>query len=143
MRATTFTMLSADGDSIFVYCWLPEQTPKGVVQIVHGWAGHAAIRTPGRGTLLRGLRGVRRRPSWACGTAQTLADIGFFAARDGWNKCVGVLWQLNQRIAADHANVPIVMLGHSLGSFLASNSSASMARRWPGPCCPARTASRR
>jgi alpha-beta hydrolase superfamily lysophospholipase len=48
----------------------------------------------------------------------TPADLGFFAESDGWNKCVDDLWQLNQQIAADHPRTPIVILGHSLGSFM-------------------------
>jgi alpha-beta hydrolase superfamily lysophospholipase len=48
----------------------------------------------------------------------TPADLGFFAESDGWNKCVHDLWQLNQRIRADHPRTPIVILGHSLGSFM-------------------------
>jgi alpha-beta hydrolase superfamily lysophospholipase len=33
-------------------------------------------------------------------------------------KVVGDLWTLNRRIAAEQPGIPIIFLGHSLGSFL-------------------------
>jgi alpha-beta hydrolase superfamily lysophospholipase len=44
--------------------------------------------------------------------------LGLFAERNGWTKCVEDLWLLNRRIASEHPGVPIVLLGHSLGSFM-------------------------
>jgi alpha-beta hydrolase superfamily lysophospholipase len=51
-------------------------------------------------------------------TARTPAELGLFAERDGWTKCVEDLWLLNRRIASEHPSVPIVLMGHSLGSFM-------------------------
>jgi Serine aminopeptidase, S33 len=42
MQASTFTVATPDGVSLFVYRWLPNAPPKAVVQIVHGLAEHAA-----------------------------------------------------------------------------------------------------
>jgi alpha-beta hydrolase superfamily lysophospholipase len=39
--ATTFTLATPDGISLFVCRWLPEKPVKAVVQIAHGWAEHA------------------------------------------------------------------------------------------------------
>ena len=36
MQASTFTLATPDGVSLFVYRWLPDAPPKAVVQIVHG-----------------------------------------------------------------------------------------------------------
>ncbi|HEX7967927.1 MAG TPA: alpha/beta hydrolase, partial [Stellaceae bacterium] len=36
-------------------------------------------------------------------------------------KCVDDLWQLSRGIAADHPGVPIVLIGHSMGSFMAQH----------------------
>jgi alpha-beta hydrolase superfamily lysophospholipase len=51
-------------------------------------------------------------------TASTPEDLGFFADRDGWRKCVDDLWELNQRIASDYPGLPVVLIGHSMGSFM-------------------------
>jgi alpha-beta hydrolase superfamily lysophospholipase len=119
MQATTVTLQTPDGVSLFVYRWLPEGPPKAIVQIVHGWAEHAARYARVAEALCRQGYGVCADDHRGHGrTAQTPADLGFFAERDGWNKCVHDLWQVNQHIAANHPDAPIVIFGHSLGSFL-------------------------
>ena len=120
MLGSTFTLETPDGVSLFTYCWLPDAAPQAVVQIVHGLAEHAgryarlaaALSNRGYAVYANDLRGHGR-------TAKTAADLGFLAEHDGWNKCVGDLWQLNRQIAARHPGLPIVLFGHSMGSFLA------------------------
>ena len=122
MHSSTFTLASADGLALFVYRWLPEATPKAVVQIAHGLIEHAgryarlaeALTRAGYAVYAGDHRGHGR-------TAPTLEDLGFFAERDGWRKCVDDLWGLNQRIATDHPGLPIVLIGHSMGSFMAQH----------------------
>ena len=119
MQASTFTLATADGVSLFVYRWLPDGPPKAVVQIAHGLAEHAeryarvaeALTRAGYAVYADDHRGHGR-------TAQTPDDLGLFAERNGWKKCIDDLWLVNRRIAADHPDVPIVLLGHSLGSFM-------------------------
>jgi alpha-beta hydrolase superfamily lysophospholipase len=45
--------------------------------------------------------------------------LGHFADDDGWCKVVGDLASLNQHIGQQHPGVPIVLLGHSMGSYIA------------------------
>ena len=120
VRSSTFTLASADGLTLFVYRWMPETNPKAVVQIAHGLVEHAgryarlakALTRAGYAVYASDHRGHGR-------TAQTPEDFGFFAERDGWRKCVDDLWALSQRIAIDHPGLPIVLIGHSMGSFMA------------------------
>jgi alpha-beta hydrolase superfamily lysophospholipase len=122
---STFTLTAPDGVDLFVYCWLPNggqknDQPKAVVQIAHGLAEHAgryarlaaALNSAGYAVYANDHRGHGR-------TVKSAGDLGFFAERDGWRKCVADLWQLNRRIAAIHPGLPIVLLGHSMGSTLA------------------------
>lgn len=119
MQASTFSLATPDGVSLFVYRWLPEQPPKAVVQLVHGWAEHAgrysrlaeALCGAGYAVYADDHRGHGR-------TAKTPADLGYFAETDGWNKCVNDLWLINQQIRAEYPQTPIVAFGHSLGSFM-------------------------
>ena len=107
MHSSTFTLVSADGLALFVYRWLPEATPKAVVQIAHGLVEHAgryarlaeALTRAGYVVYAGDHRGHGR-------TAPAPEDLGFFAERDGWRKCVDDLWRLNQRIATDHPGLP-------------------------------------
>lgn len=118
--ASTFTLATPDGVDLFIYCWLPASQPKAVVQIAHGLAEHAAryarladaLTAAGYAVYANDHRGHGR-------TVKTVGDLGFFAERDGWQKCVDDLWQLNRHIAASHSALPIVLLGHSMGSTLA------------------------
>jgi alpha-beta hydrolase superfamily lysophospholipase len=119
MQASSFKLDTPDGVSLFVYCWLPEQAPQAVVQIAHGWAEHAGRYARVAETLCRAGYAVYADDHRGHGrTAPTPADLGYFAESDGWNRCVNDLWLLNQKIRADHAGTPIVVFGHSLGSFM-------------------------
>jgi alpha-beta hydrolase superfamily lysophospholipase len=120
MKTENFTLTAADGVELFIYRWLPEKTPIAVVQIAHGLAEHAAryarlaelLTAAGYAVYANDHRGHGH-------TAKSPDDLGFFAEQDGWKKCVGDLWQLNRHIAAAHPGLPIVLLGHSMGSTLA------------------------
>ena len=117
--ATTFSLEAPDGVSVFVYCWLPDEPARAVVQIAHGWAEHAARYWRVADALCRAGYAVYANDHRGHGhTARTAAELGFCAEHDGWNKCIGDLWQLHQRIAASHPGTPIVAFGHSMGSFI-------------------------
>ncbi len=119
MQASSFTLTAPDGAALFVYRWLPQAPAKAVVQIAHGLTEHAgryarlaqALTDSGYAVYAGDHRGHGR-------TAQRREDLGFFAERDGWRACIDDLWRLNRRIAADHPGLPIVLLGHSMGSFM-------------------------
>ncbi|HMN71683.1 MAG TPA: alpha/beta hydrolase [Rhodoblastus sp.] len=121
MRADSLALIAEDGAQIHVYRWLPESAPRAVFQIVHGLAEHAARY----GRLAEALtaRGFAVYADDHRGHGRTAAagELGFFAERDGWRKSVGDLWSLNRRIAADHPGLPIILLGHSMGSFMAQD----------------------
>lgn len=90
------------------------------MQVVHGWAEHAARYARLAEALCREGYAVSADDHRGHGrTARTPAELGYFADRDGWNRVVDDLWQLNQRIRTDHPQAPIVIFGHSLGAFLA------------------------
>ena len=119
MHSASFTLTAGDGTRLFVQCWLPETIPKAVVQIAHGLAEHAgryarlaeALTGAGYGVYANDHRGHGH-------TARRAEDLGYFADEGGWRKCVADMRDLNRRIAADHDGVPIILLGHSMGSFL-------------------------
>ena len=45
--------------------------------------------------------------------------LGLYAEKDGWNKVVGDLASLNQHIGQQQPGLPIILLGHSMGSYIA------------------------
>jgi len=120
MQSRTFTLAAEDGLQRFVHAWLPDRPAKAAVQIAHGLAEHggryarlaAALTGAGYAVYAGDHRGHGR-------TARTPEDLGFFAERDGWRKCLDDLAQLHRRIAADHPGLPVLLIGHSMGSFMA------------------------
>lgn len=119
MRASTFTLDTQAGVSLFVYRWLPDGPAKAAVQVAHGLAEHAARYARLAGALCAAGYAVYANDHRGHGrTAGKPAELGVFAERDGWNQCVEDLWRLTARIAADHPGLPIVLLGHSMGSFM-------------------------
>jgi alpha-beta hydrolase superfamily lysophospholipase len=119
MQAATFALEAPDGVSLTVHRWLPDTPPKAAVQIAHGLAEHAARYARLAEALCGVGYAVYADDHRGHGlTAKTPADLGFLASHGGWNACLGDLRQLTERIAAEHSGVPVVLMGHSLGSFM-------------------------
>jgi alpha-beta hydrolase superfamily lysophospholipase len=122
MHGSTFRMCTWDGVAVFVRRWLPDAPPRAVVQIAHGVAEHSGRYARLAGALTGAGLAVYAGDHRGHGlTARTSEDLGFFAERQGWRRCVGDLWQLNRRIAAELPGLPIVLVGHSMGSFMAQH----------------------
>jgi alpha-beta hydrolase superfamily lysophospholipase len=124
MSEAVFTIVAKDGARILVRRWPGVAAPRAVVQIAHGLTEHSARYA----RLAAALNGASYEV-WASdhrghGTACDAADLGHLADSDGWAKTVGDLWAVNQRIAADLPGVPVVLLGHSMGSYLARTFAA-------------------
>ncbi|MCP4003125.1 MAG: alpha/beta hydrolase [bacterium] len=119
MKTSDFTFPSSDGTEVFVYMWAAN-TPKGVVQIAHGMGEHAgryarlarALVEAGYTAYANDHRGHGR-------TARDADDLGVFGDSDGWNRLVEDMGALNERIKADCPGLPVVLLGHSMGSAAA------------------------
>jgi alpha-beta hydrolase superfamily lysophospholipase len=118
MAGSEFTFAADDGLGLLGRRWLPEEKPRALVQIAHGLAEHggryarfaAALNAEGFGAYASDHRGH--------GPACPAPDLGHFDDEDGWAKVVVDLWTFNRRIAEEQPGVPIVFLGHSMGSFL-------------------------
>ncbi len=121
MRADSFRLKADDGVELQVHRWLPDGAPRAAFQIAHGLAEHGARY--GRLAAALTAQGFAVYADDHRGHGQTAppADLGFFGERDGWRKCVSDLWALNRRIAIDHPGLPIILLGHSMGSFMAQD----------------------
>lgn len=112
-----FTFTSRDGIAIHVHTWLPEGEARGVVQIAHGMGEHAARYAP-LAEHLTGLGFVVHAGDHRGHGLSMHAGAGHFG-EDGWNLLVEDIAALT-RIARDrHPGVPVILLGHSMGSFAA------------------------
>ena len=104
----TFWLDASDRSRLFVNQWLPNAPLKALILLAHGMAEHSA-------------RYARLAESFCAEGYGVYApdQLGHFADDDGWCKVVGDLASLNQFLGQRHPGVPIVMLGHSMGSYIA------------------------
>jgi len=106
-----------DGRDIPLHTWLPEGEPDAVVQVLHGLGEHAgryarfaaAATGANLAVVAHDHRGHGRHP----------AVRGHFADRHGWDLVLGDVLAVNGRIAAQFPGRPLILLGHSMGSFIA------------------------
>ncbi len=122
MRENTFNFVDKQEQSIFVYNWLPDKknTAKAIVQIAHGMQEHAerykefAEHLTDNGFIVyaNDHRGHGR-------TAGTIDKLGYFADENGWEVVVENMYELTTIIKEEYSKLPVFLLGHSMGSFLA------------------------
>jgi alpha-beta hydrolase superfamily lysophospholipase len=101
------------------YQWLPDGDIKAVIQIAHGMAEHGARY--GRLAACLNAEGFAVYANDHRGHGRSIASgqqLGHMADEDCWNKAVDDLDLLNAEIRKRHTNTPIILLGHSMGSFL-------------------------
>ncbi|AZE96191.1 Lysophospholipase [Pseudomonas orientalis] len=119
MNHRTFWLTANDHSRLYVNQWMPDADLKALVMLSHGMAEHSgryarlAQALCGAGY---GLYGLDQRGH---GRTAVEGTLGLFAENDGWNKVVGDLASLNQHIGQQHPGVPIILLGHSMGSYIA------------------------
>lgn len=119
MDRATFLHRLGDGHQAFVYRWLPQGRPRGVVQIVHGMAEHAAryerlaqaLTGAGYAVYAQDLPGHGH-------TARAPDERGHFGDAEGWQGTLSAINSVRGLIERELDNPPHVMLGHSMGSFL-------------------------
>lgn len=98
--------------------WEPECTPKAVVQFVHGIAEHVE-RYDDFARYLNGL-GYLVVAEDHMGHGKSICDSvpkGYFAG--GWDAAVEDSYRLLTDTRAEFPDVPYILFGHSMGSFLA------------------------
>ncbi|MCL6428985.1 Monoacylglycerol lipase [Spiroplasma sp. JKS002669] len=110
-----------DGIKLHMYQWKPKnlKNVKGVVQLVHGSAEHAKRYDDFANYLVENDYIVIADDHRGHGkTAQSKEDLGFFAEEDGWEKIIDDLYEVTSYIKKAYPNQPIVIFGHSMGSFM-------------------------
>lgn len=118
MKSADFSFQTVDGATLHVRGWVVDQ-PKAVVQVLHGMAEHGAryerlaqaLATAGYSTYAHDHRGHGK-------SIPDGSPPGHKADNDGWNRIVEDAHGVNREIAKRHPGVPIIILGHSMGSFV-------------------------
>lgn len=118
---TEFTFLSTDGKTqLHGMRWEPDGgSVRAVLQICHGVAEHIA-RYDAFARYLNGL-GIAVVGHDHLGHGLSLPEGGtpvYFGAGNTWNTVVDDIYVLHQRIRLWYPDVPLCIMGHSMGSFL-------------------------
>jgi len=103
---------------LFVRNW-KVQNPKAIIQVIHGMAEHS-LRYDEFAKHFNNL-GIEIYSSDNKGHGLTCVEpkkLGLLS-KDGLYEIVEDNIKLNRRIRREHPNVPIFLLGHSMGSFIA------------------------
>lgn len=115
----TFWLDASDRSRLFVNQWLPNAPLKALILLAHGMAEHSARYARLAESFCAEGYGVYAPDQRGHGKTADHGTLGHFADDDGWCKVVGDLASLNQFLGQRHPGVPIVMLGHSMGSYIA------------------------
>lgn len=116
-----FTYPSADGKTaIHAVEWLPEESPRAVLQIAHGVSEYVlryedfARYLTERGFAVVGNDHLGHGSSVAAGAPRL-----YFGPKGSWNRVVEDMEHLRKLTHRKFPNLPYFLLGHSMGSFLA------------------------
>ena len=122
---------SADGTNIATFAWTEvDGEPVGAVQIAHGLAEHAARYDRFAGALNQA--GFLAFATDHRGHGRTGRDrLGDFGAA-GFDGLVADVAEYGAGIADDHADLPLFLLGHSMGSFASQSIIVEHSRRYAG-----------
>lgn len=118
MNADTFTLSRPDGATIHASRWTPDGEPTAIVQIAHGMAEHAGRYERFAQALTGAGYTVYAEDHRGHGRTGEAATLGYFADDDGWSKVVEDMHAVTQHALAEHPGLPVVLFGHSMGSFL-------------------------
>jgi alpha-beta hydrolase superfamily lysophospholipase len=116
MPASTFRYPSSDGAQITAYRWVPADEPRAVMQLTHGMGEHAqrydyvarTLNDAGFAVYAQDHRG-----HGANADPEALGDMG----PGSWPALVDDIGLLSAHIRAEHPGLPLILLGHSMGSF--------------------------
>ncbi len=112
---------------IYYQSWTPDDPEKikGIFQIVHGMAEHSDryeefakfLTTIGFAVYVNDHIGHGK-------SVKTQDDLGYFGEKDGWKAFVEDVHTITIRAKKEFPGLPVVLFGHSMGSFIARSYMA-------------------
>lgn len=103
-----------------VKAWIPADAPKLILQLIHGMAEY--IDRYDEFARVMAAQSVLVVGFDLPGHGQSTPDerhLGFFAEKDGWKKVLDDIRSVCQEAQAMAPGLPLVLFGHSMGSFFA------------------------
>lgn len=121
MNKNTHTVKTLDGHLISVTVYFPSEDPMGHIHILHGMAEHSNRYERFAKFLLERGYVVSMHDHRGHGQTAFLNDSprGFFANQQGFDRVVSDVHEVLNFVRADHHLPPVILFGHSMGSFIA------------------------
>ena len=131
MPPEIFEVRSAHDVPVTVYRWDPAGTPRGIVQLAHGMGEHLQRYEPLAANLTDAgfvVVGQDHRGHGATAGDGRWGELG----PGGWDELVRDVGRVSDRVRADLPDLPLVLLGHSMGSFAAQQYVLDHSRELAG-----------
>jgi alpha-beta hydrolase superfamily lysophospholipase len=108
-----------DGHEIHMHMWSPESSVSHVIQVLHGLGEHAA-------RYERFAHAAASRDYAVCvhdhrGHGPHTEELGHFADNNGWHLLVADALLVQDFSRERFADAPLMLLGHSMGSYIAQS----------------------
>jgi alpha-beta hydrolase superfamily lysophospholipase len=135
MDSETFRVEADDEARLFVRCWQPPEADavNGAVLVLHGMAEHGGRYRPIGQSLADAGYAVYAGDHRGHGeTAGSLDRVGYFSDSGGWDQAVDDICRIVDFVGRRHLGLPLFLLGHSMGSFLARSAMQCCSDRLAG-----------
>ncbi|MBE5906034.1 MAG: alpha/beta hydrolase [Lachnospiraceae bacterium] len=120
-------------NEIKYYVYEPEGKVCAMMQISHGMCEYIERYEPhisyftSRGILVFGNDHLGHK-----GSVKSDDDLGYMGARDGWMAMVEDVHTLSRKMRQAHPELPLILFGHSMGSFIARAVIGKFGREYDG-----------
>jgi alpha-beta hydrolase superfamily lysophospholipase len=119
MNKTEFELRTSDNFILIGDRYETQSESRRALLIVHGMAEHCARYSDFAEFLTQSQIAVYTYDQRGHGrTSKRNGTRGFFADQKGWNRVAEDVHEVVLKIKTDHPNVPLYVLGHSMGSFI-------------------------
>lgn len=127
MQLKSFSLKTKDGSEHWINRWIPDSDVeiKGIVQLHHGLSEHS-LRYDRFGSILAEngiiLNAYDMRGHGKTGEIAEKTDplaMGKLADKKGYDLVVEDLHEITEAVKAEYPQVPVIVMGHSFGSFVA------------------------
>jgi len=112
-------LVCKDSHVLYYHVWQPKVELKAVLHIQHGMAEHSSRYDEFAKFLAnKGIK-VYAQDHRGHGYTGEKEVLGFFSEVNGWDKVISDALELSNKIISENPKVPLFLMGHSMGSFIA------------------------
>jgi len=113
-----YQVAAGEETQLHVRAWIPE-APRAAIQIAHGMAEHGGRYADFAMAMAREGIAVYAADHAGHGKTAPPDKYGYFYAQNGWRQAVDDIHAVRASINQRHPGLPLILLGHSMGSLMA------------------------